>query len=117
MPQGANHKLLSADEEKQLAVQIQSILPYEQKFDELHQANVAAAGIAEEGSDRHNAAHPDVEAGKYDPTFREWAIACGCGDDISAFERQIYEGRQVYDNSGRLFSAEPALMPGSPTRH
>lgn len=104
MLQGNNHKLLSADEEKRLAVQIQSILPYEEKFDELHSANMAAAGIAEEGSDRPNAAHPDAEAGKYDPTFREWATACGRADDIPAFERQIWEGRQVHHNLGRLFS-------------
>ena len=96
MVQGSNHKLLSGDEEKRLAFLIQAILPYEEKFDELHHNNMVAAGIAEEGQgDRPNAAHPDAETGMCDPSFREWAIACGRGGDIAAFEHQIWEGRQV----------------------
>ncbi|KAK9826005.1 hypothetical protein WJX74_004764 [Apatococcus lobatus] len=93
---GSNHKLLSGDEEKRLAFQIQAILPYEEKFDELHHNNMVAAGIAEDGqSDRPTTAHPDAETGKYDPSFRDWATACGRADDIPAFERQIWEGRQA----------------------
>lgn len=96
--QGSNHKLLSADEEKHLAYKIQAILPYEEKFEELHRQNVAAAGIdleTQAESGRPNASHPDVEAGKFNPSFREWAVACDRADDMQAFEHEIWSGRQV----------------------
>ncbi|KAK9868846.1 hypothetical protein WJX84_006711 [Apatococcus fuscideae] len=95
---GSNHKLLSADEEKHLAYKIQAILPYEEKFEELHRQNVAAAGIdleTQAESGRPNASHPDVEAGKFNPSFREWAVACDRADDMQAFEHEIWSGRQA----------------------
>ena len=70
--------------------------PVEAKYADLR-AKLEAAGIADEftGDSRIVSMHPDAEAGMHEPTLREWADACGRGDDLLAFEQEVRNGRQV----------------------